>query len=88
VLPRTQREQAIAIGQRLCDKFREHQFPLPNQDSMRATLSVGLHSVSSIARQEKLEQLLSKADEALYLAKISGRDQVRQYGPLLAPSSV
>lgn len=88
VLPRTQREQAIAIGQRLCDKFRDHKFPLADQDSMRATISVGLHAVSSIAPQETLEQLLSKADEALYLAKNSGRDQVRQYGPLLAPSSV
>lgn len=88
ILPRTQREQALAIGQRLCDKFREHQFPLANQDSMRATISIGLHTVSTIGRQETLEQMLSKADEALYQAKNSGRNQVRQYGPLLAPSSL
>ena len=88
ILPRTGREQAMAVGQRLCERFREHRFPLPNQDSMRATLSVGLHAVSTITPQETLEQLLSRADEALYTAKNSGRNQVRQYGPLLAPSSL
>nr|WP_225561182.1 GGDEF domain-containing protein [Comamonas sp. CMM02] len=88
MLPRTTHDQALLVGQRLCERLREHVFPLPNQGQMRITLSVGMHSVSCIGPQDSMEHLLSKADEALYVAKNSGRDQVRQYGPALAPSAI
>lgn len=88
VLPRTTHEQALAVGQRLCERLRQHNFPLPNQGQMNITLSIGMHSVSSIGPQDHMEQLLSKADEALYVAKNNGRNQVRQYGPLMAPSPI
>ena len=88
MLPRTTHDQALQVGQRLCERLREHVFPLPTQGQMRITLSVGMHSVSCIGPQDSMEHLLSKADEALYVAKNSGRDQVRQYGPALAPSAI
>lgn len=88
ILPRTSHEQALQVGQRLCERLREHTFPLPEQQQMHITLSVGMHSVSVINQQDSLEHLLSKADEALYTAKNSGRNQVRQYGPALAPSAI
>ena len=88
LLPRTTHEQALVVGQRLCERLRQHSFPLPNQGQMHITLSIGMHSVSSIGPQDHMEQLLSKADEALYVAKNSGRNQVRQYGPLMAPSAI
>jgi diguanylate cyclase (GGDEF)-like protein len=87
VLPRTQREQALAAAQRLCERVRAHTFEHA-QGSMHITLSVGLHAVSAIGQHETLEQLLTKADEALYAAKHGGRNQVRRYGPLMAPSSI
>lgn len=87
VLPRTQRDQALAAAQRLCERVRAHTFEHP-QGTMQITLSIGLHSISTIGQHETLEQLLSKADEALYAAKHGGRNQVRRYGPVMAPSSI
>ncbi|WP_313602534.1 GGDEF domain-containing protein [Comamonas jiangduensis] len=88
LLPRTQREQALAVGQRICERLRDYRFPLEDGAPFQVTLSIGLHAVMSIGKQDSIEQLLSKADAALYLAKRSGRNQVRQYGPELAPSSI
>lgn len=88
VLPRTQREQALAVGQRICERLRDHRFALEDGTPFQVTLSIGLHAVVSIGPQDSIEQLLSKADTALYMAKRSGRNQVRQYGPALAPSSM
>ena len=88
VLPRTNRDQALVVGQRLCERLREHVFPLPNGSTMQVTLSIGLHAVSALSPQDSMESILSKADEALYLAKNSGRNQVRQYGPAMAPSAI
>lgn len=88
LLPRTQREQALAVGQRICERLRDHRFPLEDGAPFQVTLSIGMHAVMSIGQQDSIEQLLSKADAALYLAKRSGRNQVRQYGPELAPSSI
>lgn len=88
LLPRTQREQALAVGQRICERLRDHRFRLEDGAPFQVTLSIGMHAVMSIGQQDSIEQLLSKADAALYLAKRSGRNQVRQYGPELAPSSI
>lgn len=88
LLPRTQREQALAVGQRICERLRDHRFALEDGAPFQVTLSIGLHAVVSIGAQDSIEQLLSKADAALYMAKRSGRNQVRQYGPALAPSSM
>lgn len=79
VLPRTSQEQAMAIGQRLCELTRQHHFPTNHQEAMHITISVGLYAVARITAQDSLEQLLSKADAALYLAKNNGRNQVHQY---------
>lgn len=88
VLPRTSHEHALAVAQRLCERLRQHHFPLDGAGQMHITLSIGLHSVSSIGPHDHIEQLLSKADQALYVAKNSGRNQVRAYGPMLAPSAI
>ena len=87
VLPRTSQEQALSIGQRLCELVRQHQFFLA-QGGETITVSIGLHAISAIENYDTLEHLLSKADEALYRAKNNGRDQVQQYGPALAPSTI
>ena len=87
VLPRTSKEQALSIGERLCELVRQHHFAF-NQTAVPVTVSIGLHAISTTASRETLEQLLSKADQALYMAKNNGRDQVQQYGSVLIPSTV
>lgn len=88
LLPRTSRDHAFHVAQRLCDAVREHHFPLAQHSHMHVTLSVGLHAVTSISTEDTMELLLDKADEALYKAKNSGRNQVQRYGPSLAPSAI
>lgn len=88
VLPRTNLLQALSVGNRLCHLMRQHVFTVDNGTAFSSTVSVGLHAVSVIGPHDSLEQLLSKADTALYMAKNNGRDQVHQYGPVLASSSV
>ena len=88
VLPRASRDQALGIGQRLCEQMRNHPFVLENGSVMHATVSVGMHAVQQPLPGDTLEQFISQADAALYLAKTSGRNQVRQYGPSMAPSSL
>ena len=88
VLPRTNREQALLVAQRLCDRLHQHSFSLHGTGQMHITLSIGLHAVSAIGPQDSLNSLLFKADDALYTAKKNGRNQVRQYGPMLAPSII
>lgn len=78
VLPRTSPEQALAIGERLCELVRQHPFFTP-PNTETVTVSIGLHAVTTLAPHTTLEQLLSKADEALYQAKNHGRDQVQSF---------
>ncbi len=87
VLPRTDREQALLVAQRLCERLRDHSFPGLHQGPPQVTLSIGLHAVRLISAADNMEQLLSRADVALYIAKNSGRNQVRQYTQTLAPSA-
>ena len=79
VLPRTTQAQAMAIGQRLCDALSAQPIPLPDGTPLHVTMSVGLHAVERIAPGDSMDQLLDRADEALYQAKHLGRNQVRTY---------
>lgn len=87
VLPRAGLEHAVLVGERLCALLRAHPFPLPEQAPLQVTLSVGLYATTAISSQVSLEQLLSKADAALYMAKNNGRDQVYPYTPKPTPTS-
>lgn len=88
VLPRTEHAQALQVAQRLCDQVRNYAFDVPHHPALHITLSVGLHAVATVLRHDHVDHMLSKADQALYTAKRSGRNQVRQYGPSLAPSAI
>lgn len=59
----------------ICEKIRS-QFHLPN---FEVTLSVGVVFNND---NEKLENLIEKADKALYYSKENGRNQISYYEPL------
>lgn len=79
LLPRTQAAQALLIGERLCNKLRTYRFQISAGGHMHATLSIGIYAPAEAEPVSSLEQLLNKADQALYRAKHAGRDRVCQY---------
>ena len=65
----TTTEQAVQQAERLLQRVRGHVFP--HQQAL--TISAG---VATVRAGDSVESLLARADQALYQAKNSGRDQV------------
>ncbi|HNH75346.1 MAG TPA: diguanylate cyclase, partial [Candidatus Obscuribacter sp.] len=61
------------IADRLCSQIRNSQVPVLG----KITASLGTASYPKQARSSS--ELIERADKALYVAKNSGRDQVRVY---------
>ena len=73
LLPNSSREEGLAIAERLRTTVGED--PIDAQgESVQQTVSIGI-SFTNGASQE-LEQLIARADKALYQAKDEGRDRV------------
>ncbi|MEW5727393.1 MAG: diguanylate cyclase [Pseudomonadota bacterium] len=62
--------QALALADRLCAAARAHDFGT----GRRQTVSAG---IAGLAAGDSADDLISRADAALYLAKENGRDQAR-----------
>ncbi len=75
VLPETTLEQAADIAERVRNQVQATPIALPGGKSLAITASLGV-SQSTPGMVEPLDRLLNKADEALYRAKHSGRNQV------------
>lgn len=73
ILPETTLLEAALIADRLCSQIRNSHVP----GLGRITASIGAASYPKQA--ENAAELIEKADKALYVAKNSGRDQVRIY---------
>jgi len=73
ILPDTNIEQALILGERLIKKVRNHNF-LTNKTTLKVTISIGL---AEYIHDESVDQLIERADVALYEAKASGRDNVK-----------
>lgn len=74
ILPNTSLEQAINIAERLRKAIAETEFILTDNSSIHVTISLGC---STYTGTEGKQQLMKIADDALYLAKKNGRNQVR-----------
>ncbi|MCF3096931.1 diguanylate cyclase [Aeromonas australiensis] len=73
LLPDADAQSAVAIAQRLQDGLAELQLEhLASEGAKRVTISQG---IALLAPAESGEQLLERADQALYRAKESGRNQ-------------
>ena len=75
VLPHTDRDQALELAQRIRKAARNMSVPLPDAAAISVTLSVGV-STASVEYTEPFDELIARADKALYRAKSSGRDAV------------
>lgn len=72
-------DHATAIAERLRAKTENLAIALADGQIVRVTVSIGM-TCWSHPTDASLEQLLSLADQALYQAKASGRNQVRDLG--------
>ena len=73
LLPNTGEAGARIAAERIRHAIAEHAIELPNATVLRKTVSVGLASVSEAA---ELDELVARADKAMYVAKSRGRNRV------------
>lgn len=83
ILPDTGAAGALLAANRLCDAVRDHQF-LADQKPLHLSVSIGVVSRGNEMREDIVEEMKKRSDEALYRAKRDGRDCVRLWSPALA----
>jgi diguanylate cyclase (GGDEF)-like protein len=76
ILPETSLEGAIIFAERLRERIAAQSFDIGNQRLLRLTVSIGIATFPS-AGVASTDDLINRADEALYRAKAAGRNQVR-----------
>jgi two-component system, cell cycle response regulator len=76
ILPQTSVEGAIIFAERLRERIAAQSFDIGNQRIVRLTVSIGIATFPS-AGVASTDDLINRADEALYRAKAAGRNQVR-----------
>jgi len=81
VLPSTSLEGAEQVAERVREMMEQADIKDGNGDAIPVTASFG---VASYALGESLEQVIDRADRAMYLAKSSGRNRVVCDGPRLS----
>ena len=73
-LPGSTQEQAMRVGQRVCERVRGADIIHAASPEGRMTVSIGVASL--LPDDEDAEQMLRRADAALYRAKAAGRNRV------------
>jgi diguanylate cyclase (GGDEF)-like protein len=75
LLPETDADGAVAVGERVRGALAEREIPLPTGEKTRVTASFG---VASFPPALSRDELVARADEALYRAKRAGKDRVER----------
>jgi diguanylate cyclase (GGDEF)-like protein/PAS domain S-box-containing protein len=73
LLPHTSASQAVAVGERIRQSVWEHETPLP-QGVLQITVSVGISELHG--KDDTLDKLIKRADQAMYRAKQTSRNRV------------
>jgi len=73
LFPNTDLDRAESVAHRLKDQFAEKTFEA-DEETFQVTCSIGL---SEWREGDPAEELIERADQALYRAKEAGRDAVR-----------
>ncbi len=75
LLPGTSEAGARVAAERVRRAIAEHAFELAGSASLHKTASVGVASMAD-AREAELDEMVARADKAMYLAKSRGRNRV------------
>jgi diguanylate cyclase len=81
ILPKTKLEQAIHVGNELRERLASKKMINRKNGSDLGTITLSL-GAAKYRYGEPLNQWVHRADEALYLAKRSGRNQVKSESDL------
>lgn len=73
ILPQTPKKQAKRIAERLRTTIAEYNFAQQHESPLTVTVSIGLATFKEDASNK--EELIEKADKAMYCAKFSGKNQ-------------
>ncbi len=76
VLPETSVENAVKVAEAMRHEVESLNIAHPLSEMKKVTVSIGVYGMTPEA-PEDVENILQKADEALYVAKESGRNQVK-----------
>ena len=79
ILPNTRTAGAAALAERLIARIRKDRI-MVNGKSVGITVSAGVAALPECLAETRSE-LLESADQALYVAKKSGRDQISRFKP-------
>ncbi|MEQ6916376.1 sensor domain-containing diguanylate cyclase [Halomonas aquatica] len=74
LMPQTSPDQAAALAERIRSNFEALSFDINNDTPISCTVSIGVTHLGS--EDDTLEQMLERADQALYRAKKGGRNRV------------
>ena len=72
ILVQTNREQSFDIADRMRKRIEDHIFHLSNDLELKVTVSIGLATFPHQA--DNKEELIKKADKAMYVSKFSGKN--------------
>lgn len=76
VLPGTNQREAVEVAERLRERVKQHGLKANQSGPIELHLSLGVASLDEVKPDVPLRNLLATADQALYIAKQSGRDRV------------
>lgn len=75
LLPETDQNNALLLAEEIRKKIEMSTITLENSQIIKFTVSLGVSEIN-IAKDNTIEQIINRADKALYIAKDSGRNRV------------
>jgi diguanylate cyclase (GGDEF)-like protein len=85
ILPETDQDNAVQVAGKIHEAIRTYAFGTSSQP-FNLTVSIGVSSTSSQFYSD-WRQMLKDADQALYVAKNSGKDRIETSAPVKTTSS-
>lgn len=86
ILPRVEEQNASVLAQRILERTQKHMF-CPDSLKLSLTTSIGIAGAAHYPPPESAAILMKRADEALYEAKRSGRNQICIWNKQPAPKA-